>query len=137
MTIDSCDPAAPVSVLHLHGEADENVPPAGGKGPKGISGVTWPPVLDGLHRIAAAEDCPEPHAVTDPEQPELEIQTWSPCAAGTEITYVLVPGADHAWMGTKLLRQADPVGPSFAGFESSEAIWAFLASHPRQEPGPD
>jgi polyhydroxybutyrate depolymerase len=132
MTIDECDPAEPVSMLHLHGEADENVPPQGGKGTKGISGVTWPPVLDGLEALAAAEDCPEPVPVDDPDDPELIVQRWSPCADGTEIEYVLVPGADHAWMGGRLQRQADPTGPSFAGFESSVAIWAFLASHPRR-----
>jgi hypothetical protein len=131
MEIDSSDPAVPVSMLHIHGKADENVPIAGGKGTKGISGVDWKPVIDGLRTIAAAQDCPPPETVADPVRPELEIQRWAPCADDTTIELVVVPGADHAWMGTKLLRQPDPTGASFAGFESSEAIWSFLAAHPR------
>lgn len=131
MSIESCDPAEPVSMLHLHGEADENVPPQGGRGTKGISGVDWNPVIDGLRALARAEGCPDPEPVTGPDRPDLKIQRWSPCDGGTELEYVLVPGADHAWMGAKLLREPDPTGPSFAGFESSEAIWAFLAAHPR------
>lgn len=137
MSIDRCDPAVPVSMLHLHGAADENVPPQGGRGTRGISGVTWNPALDGLRTIAAAESCPDPVAVTDADHPDLAIQRWSPCAAGTTIEYVLVPGADHAWMGGPRQRRAEPTdagGPSGAGavgFDSSEAIWAFLAAHPR------
>lgn len=131
MEIDICAPAQPVSMLHIHGEADENMPPLGGEGSKGISGVAWNPALDGLHTIAAAQHCPAPQPVTDPVRPDLKIQRWSPCAAGTTIEYVLVPGADHAWMRTKLLREPDRTGASPAGFESSEAIWAFLAAHPR------
>lgn len=131
MSIDSCDPPVPVSMLHLHGDADENVPPQGGRGTKGISGVEWRPAMDGLRSIAAADGCPdEPATVTDPDQPELTIQRWAPCADSTVVEYVLVPGADHAWMGADAGPRS-PSGPPFAGFDSSAAIWAFLAAHPR------
>ena len=131
MSIDSCDPPAPVSMLHLHGEADENVPPQGGKGTKGISGVDWRPALDGLRTIATADGCPdEPATVTVPDQPDLKIERWAPCDDGTVVEYVLVPGANHAWMGAEA-GPLSPSGPPFAGFDSSAAIWAFLAEHPR------
>jgi polyhydroxybutyrate depolymerase len=129
MEIDSCDPAQPVSMLHLHGLADENVPIEGGVG-KGISATDWNPVLDGLRKIAAAQGCPEPTTVNDPDQPELQIQRWSPCEDDTTIEYVLVPGANHAWMGADG-GELSPSGTPFAGFDSTEAIWAFLAAHPR------
>ena len=132
MSIDTCDPPVPVSMLHLHGEADENVPPQGGKGSKGISGVEWRPVLDGLRTFAAADGCPAGSTVVvDPDRPELTIQRWAPCGDGTVVEYVLVPGANHAWMGAAAGGRS-PSGTPFAGFDSSAAIWSFLAAHPRR-----
>ena len=39
--VDACDPAAPISFLHIHGAADTNIPIDGGRG-QGISGVDVP-----------------------------------------------------------------------------------------------
>ena len=130
MAIDDCDPVEPVSMLHLHGLADASVPVEGGVG-EGITKTNWNPVIDGLQELAAAEGCPEPTTVTDPDQPELQIQRWSPCDDGTTIEYVLVPDANHAWMGASG-GELSPSGTPFAGFDSSEAIWTFLAAHPRR-----
>ena len=41
--IDDCAPTQPVSVMHIHGTADQNLPIDGGVGPKSVAGVDFPP----------------------------------------------------------------------------------------------
>ena len=124
--VDACDPAAPISFLHIHGAADTNIPIDGGRG-QGISGVAYPSPRDSVRRLAAADGCPADPATTTAAPATTE--TWAPCDAGTVIEFVTVAGATHAWMGAAPARAGAPV--PFGGYDSSAAVWAFLAAHPR------
>jgi polyhydroxybutyrate depolymerase len=124
--VDACDPAAPISFLHIHGAADMNIPIDGGRG-EGISGVTFPSPRESVRRLAAADGCPADPATTTAAPTTTE--TWAPCAADTVIEFVTVAGATHAWMGAEPARAGAPV--PFAGYDSSAAIWTFLTGHPR------
>jgi polyhydroxybutyrate depolymerase len=128
--IPSCQPSQPVSVIHIHGTADQNVPIDGGKGAKGISNVAFNPPIDGIRTFAAADGCP-----TDPRttaRGDVTTDAWAPCRASAEVEFVRVTGANHAWMGHPASKVAEVVvGTPYMGFDSSAEIWAFLAAHPR------
>jgi polyhydroxybutyrate depolymerase len=124
--VDECDPAAPISFLHIHGAADTNIPIDGGHD-QGISGVDFPSPRESVRRLATADGCPPDPATTTAAPATTE--TWAPCAAGTVIKFVTVAGATHAWMGAEPARAGAPV--PFAGYDSTAAVWAFLAAHPR------
>jgi len=132
--VDTCTPARPVSVFHLHGTADTNHPIDGGTG-SGVSGVAFRPARTAVEALAAADGCtPTPVPGTDPANPDLAVETWSGCRAGTQVRLVAVTGASHAWMGRAAASPgaAALVGEPYPGLDASRAIWSFLAAHPRR-----
>lgn len=124
--VEPCEPARPVSVLHVHGSDDANVPIDGGVGPEGISGVDFWPVRRGLAAIAAADGCAsEPEVRTMGQDPVLTIETWDGCEGGSVVELVVVEGAGHAWMGPGGTgRRGDAVD---VGYDSTAEIWGFLS----------
>ena len=124
-----CEPSAPVSLVHVHGTADENLPITGGVGPKGLSGVDFTPPVDGIETYAAADGCDEPAVTTDGD---ITTTTWPGCRDDTGVTFVKIEGASHAWPGGTGAANERLVGPAYAGFDASAEIWAFLAAHPRE-----
>lgn len=130
LAVDSCNPSKPVSVLHIHGAADENAPIDGGRGSRSISGVDARPAADGVRTIAAANRCPSTPART--EAGDFTTELWSPCRDGTEVQLVKVRGASHGWMGSDGNPVSDRiVGEPYQGLDASAEIWTFLAAHPR------
>jgi polyhydroxybutyrate depolymerase len=121
LTFDGCSPSVPVSVLHVHGANDANVPIDGGVG-SGMSGVDWPSVRDGLDLMATAAGCDaEPDEVVADGTTRT---TWQGCEQATSVESIVVAAGAHAWMrpgGSGRRGDADDVG-----FDSTETIWAFL-----------
>lgn len=131
LEVTPCRPSRPVSLLHIHGTADRNVPIDGGPGSEGPSNADFNPPLDGIRTIVAADGCPAdptvgPAGLVDPANTDLDVQTWQPCDAGAVVQFVEVAGAAHAWMGhtTGGGPNADP----YLRLDSSLTIWTFLAS---------
>ncbi|MGZ6979192.1 MAG: alpha/beta hydrolase family esterase [Acidimicrobiia bacterium] len=131
LELDDCRPARPVSLLHIHGTADQNVPIGGGIGAEAISGVSFRPPIDGIRTFAELDGCPAtPSHSTDPANADVSIQTWGPCDDGTEVRFMTVAGAPHAWMGSRSVIQR-PGNVPYAKLDSSAVIWQFLITHPR------
>jgi polyhydroxybutyrate depolymerase len=125
--VDTCDPAQPVSVMHVHGTADENVPLAGGVGSESIAGVDFPPPHQGFDTLAAADGCPAP---TEATEGDLTIERREPCDGGTAMMFVTIAGAPHPWPGgTGRARPASQAG--YAGYDATAELVAFLLAHPR------
>jgi len=125
--VDDCRPSRPVSLRHIHGSADTNLPIDGGVGTTGISGVDFPSPRAGIRSLAAADGCPRA-PVTKRAGPATR-QIWRPCDRGTTIEFVTVQDANHAWMGSTAVRPGAPT--PFPDYDSSTASWEFLAAHPR------
>ena len=121
LTYEGCSPSRPVSVLHVHGANDANVPIDGGVG-SGVSGVDWPSVREGLDVMATAAGCAaEPDEVVADGTTRT---TWQGCAPATAVESIVVDQGAHAWMrpgGSGRRGDADDVG-----FDTTETIWAFL-----------
>jgi polyhydroxybutyrate depolymerase len=121
-----CAPSQPVSVVHIHGTADQNVPYTGGRGSRSLVPRNDRAVPAVVERWASVDGCaPQPGveqwgAVTQ--------QSWRPCRDGTEVTLYTIEGGGHSWPGgDRMARVLDP--PSDA-LEATAAIWAFFAAHP-------
>ena len=125
--IETCDPAAPVSLIHVHGTADPNVPLEGGVG-SGVAGVAFRPTQESLDAVMAPQGCDdEPVEATDQPEPGVSTSTWS-CPDGVEVQLALVDGGEHGWFGgSRSGRRDDPVT-----VDSSALIWDFLSQHPRR-----
>jgi len=109
-----CQPAAPVSLLAIHGADDAEVPLAGGYG-SGVSHADFTPPATAAAAVAAGDGCDGvPTAAPDADLAGAQVSTWPGCPAGIAVQLVVVPGAGHAWMSTT---------PALA--------WAFLAAHPQ------
>jgi len=127
--IETCDPAQPVSLLHVHGTADENLPIAGGVGPRSIAGVDFPPPTDGFATLADQDGCPDAEEIADPGS-DVTVTRRQPCDGGTAATFVTIEGASHAWPGGTP-RATPPSGAGYAGYDATAEIVAFLLDHPR------
>jgi polyhydroxybutyrate depolymerase len=134
LAVPACPATAAVSLLHLHGSDDENVPIGGGSGIGRSSGVTFRPAGDSVAVVASAGGCaPEPAApVTDSGNEDLRISTWTGCPPGVDAQLIAVDGAAHAWMGHDRGPVVEGlVGEPYADLDASRALWAFVAAHPR------
>ena len=118
LAIDPCHPAQPVSVLHIHGDADLAHPIEGGKGPAGVLGIEFPPAAEGFDALAALNLCPKGVVTTDEAR---RVDLREPCARGTTQKFVTIRGADHTWGGA---RPDDDLTAEIA---------EFLLTHPRKQ----
>lgn len=132
--VDACAPTRPVSLIHIHGTADQNHPINGGVGTNGISRINFRSAIEGIRTFAAVERVPLTSSdVPDPKNPDVVRTTWGPDARGTEVQFVSVRGASHAWMGPMPQSRigARLTGKQYTRLNASETIWEFLAAHPR------
>ncbi len=128
----TCRPRVPVSAMEMHGTDDQNIPIDGGRGTRGVSGTTFPPPVGALETLARADRCATPVIAPDPSNRAVTTETWSPCRRSTQVEWVKVAGANHAWMGHGSPASSARLvgGPPFMGFDSSQAVWSFLVAHP-------
>jgi polyhydroxybutyrate depolymerase len=127
--VDPCNPVRPVSVFHIHGTADTNIPIDGGKG-SGPSNTDFGPPRDAVGAFALADRCSSgPTISTDANNPDVVATTWNGCTSDVEVRFVTVDGASHAWMGHDRTSAAltTLTDAPYTGFDSSRAIWSFLA----------
>jgi polyhydroxybutyrate depolymerase len=121
-----CHPSQPVSVFHLHGLADSNIPIDGGRG-SGPSAVEFPSPREAASGFAALDGCQVgPTEQSDSSNADVLSRRWSQCADGSTVQFVTVTGASHAWMGHPTSAQ-NLVGPPYMALDASRAIWSFLA----------
>jgi polyhydroxybutyrate depolymerase len=127
VVVTPCKPVTAVSVIHIHGAEDENVPVAGGIGRKALTRAVYPPVKSSIQLWAAADGC----GPAQPTRPSAEVteSRYSDCQGGTMVVYDLVAGGGHSWPGgERMARFLDPPSPAMA---ATPAIWRFFAAHPK------
>jgi polyhydroxybutyrate depolymerase len=125
--VDDCAPSRPVSVMHIHGTADQHLPIDGGVGPKSIAAVDFPPPRDGFATLAAADGCTAPTATVEGV---VTTQRSAPCEAGTAAVFVTIEGAEHPWPGGTP-GSSPNIGDGYAGYDATAELVAFLLAHPR------
>ena len=122
-----CTPAAPVSVLMIHGTADQNLPYNGGIGSKALDPHEVRSVQYALDTWVRLDRCPPAPAADS--TPALVHRAFAHCAGDTSVELYTIIGGGHAWpKGNRLSRLLD--APSDA-LDASRAIWDFFTKHPR------
>jgi polyhydroxybutyrate depolymerase len=110
-----CKPSAPVSVLQVHGDADEVVRYEGGVLPIREARAPFPGARATVERWAKLDAC-SPEAEHRALAPGVDSDRWDGCGRGATVELRTVRGGRH------LL----PLGRA-----QGEAIWSFLTAHPR------
>lgn len=119
MLTSQCHPDRPVSVIEIHGTADELVPYSGGAMPRGsATGDTRVPSTPAVaERWANLDGCG-----TTPERHTREPVTtlsWTECRAGTAVRLITIEGAEHTWY-------APGFGPVNGAVDATQAITDFF-----------
>lgn len=126
--VDGCDPAVPVSVVHVHGTADENLPLAGGVGARSIAAVDFPSPVTGFATLADADGCPP---ATETTVGDVTVAARGPCDGGTAAEFVTIEGAEHPWPGAPAAAAARSSGRPYPGYDATADVVGFLLAHPR------
>jgi polyhydroxybutyrate depolymerase len=122
-----CHPSRPVSVLIIHGTADENLPYNGGVGRKALDKHDVRPVSFAVDSWKKFDRCPD--AALTSAHDGVTHSAWSPCADGTAVELYKIESGGHAWPGgQRMARILD--APSNA-LDATQTAWAFFTAHPR------
>jgi polyhydroxybutyrate depolymerase len=109
-----CEPADPVSVIHLHGLSDPSMPYEDAD-----VGDAWTErwsVLGSIAFWAEFDGCSDPPRI---EQTGIATHTaYSGCKDGTAVELYALRGIGHAWPPAEI-------------FPATQTIWDFFAAHPK------
>lgn len=96
----ACKPSEPVSILHIHGTADETIAYEGGSVAAGVE--AYPGAEESIGGWISSNACPEapPHETTADlvstvDGPETTQTTFGPCAKDTEVVLWSLAGGSH------------------------------------------
>jgi polyhydroxybutyrate depolymerase len=124
-----CEPSEPVSVLVIHGTADQHVLFEGGV--PAVSADTHERTDRSVHYAMAywaARDGCSLEPIRDQTGTVIH-EVYPDCGAGLGVELLAVEGGTHAWPGAgKFSSQGDE--PSRA-LDASEAMWTFFEAHPK------
>lgn len=119
LEIPKCAASKGTNLLTIHGDADENHPIDGGRGPKSIANVDFVSMAQTLSVWTSAMACGAPTTTTDGP---LTTTNWAGCKDGTVARYIIVAGASHGWPGSAA---ASGDTPSQA-LDATSTVWAFF-----------
>jgi polyhydroxybutyrate depolymerase len=107
MTFDNpCEPTRAVSIIHIHGLADETHPFEGG----GFMNFT--PAEDGIETWVALNSCTD-SVIQEGEGRGVMETIYSSCQDGAIVELITIDNLGHEWRA-----------------QSTETIWMFFAAHP-------
>jgi polyhydroxybutyrate depolymerase len=110
-SVTACAPQRPVSILEIHGTADQT--------------VAYESVSDFVTGWVLRDGCTGGPALTH-LAPGVDRFDWAPCTGGTEVEHVRIDGGAHAWPGAT---PPDPGPP--APISATAEAWRFFAAHTR------
>ena len=116
MILDDCSPSRPVSVIAIHGTADDVVPIGGGRIAGGATKPA-PPATAVAERWASLDGCPD--GARTESRGGVTTAAWSDCAGGTRVQLVTVDGGGHNWF-------LPVYGPPNGALDATEAITKFF-----------
>lgn len=131
--VPDCRPALPVSVFHLHGTSDTNMPINGGKG-SGLSATVFVSARSAVDAMATVNGCnvASPKSLVASNS-DVTALSWTNCKSNSEVRFVTVKNATHAWMGhaAQSAGSASYVGEPYPNLDATRAILSFVLSKTR------
>ena len=125
-TVSSCSPSGAVSVIHIHGSADQNVPLLGGVGAKSFDKDPKPPVVESINFWVRKLGAPAQPQSSTTGNVRKDVYKGS---AG-EVVFYLISGGGHSWPGGD--RMLDSLDPPSSDMAATSVIWQFFAAHPKR-----
>lgn len=129
-TLSSADCPNPqgVSVLHIHGTNDQNVPFTGGVGADTGGRANWPPVQRGLQYFTSGNQClGQPQSMRISNDTSCTINR---CGNNEQVQLCLVQGGGHAWPGAQPAQwQINRNVKVSQSFNATDYIARFLLAH--------
>ncbi|MGH3611023.1 MAG: alpha/beta hydrolase family esterase [Pseudonocardia sp.] len=113
--VTTCPAPEPISVVAVHGTADQVVPLAGGTG---TGQVRFPPLDGSLGPFHAAAGCPGAPQVSS-EGPAT-VSTWR-CPGGRTVVRNVIEGLSHAWPGA-----GPEAGTNDGPADATGFVWSHL-----------
>ena len=124
------DPVKPLSVITIHGLADDDIVYEGGVSlHRGGTRTFWS-VEESVGFWVRHNGCHPDAAATELNQGHVRVHTWGACSDDTEVVLYHIEDWGHVWPGryfTAELEEADPL----KDFDAAEIIWDFFKSHTR------
>jgi polyhydroxybutyrate depolymerase len=134
-----CPSPAPISVIHIHGTADQTIPYTGGMGKRdnGGAGAAGPVRIDGppvptlISTWRGIDRCARP-SVSSAGPVTTSVAN---CPDGRSVELITIAGAGHQWPGQPgpnpaIARALQLDRPSTA-LDATETIWRFFNAHPK------
>lgn len=123
-----CPSPAPVSVIHIHGTADRNIPYQGGRG-EGFAHIDGPAVPGLIATWRTTDHCDPPATAVSGS---VTTSTAS-CPGGRAVELITITGAGHQWPGSPpkpLIQRLLGTDPPSTALSATDTIWRFFAAHP-------
>jgi polyhydroxybutyrate depolymerase len=123
-----CPAPAPISVLHIHGLADRNVPYDGSPG-TGIASIHGPPVPEVITMWRTVDGCPPPASTVNGA---VTVST-ADCPGGRAVELITISDAGHQWPGSDASPIQGVLGldPPSTDIDATQIIAALFTAHPR------
>lgn len=123
-----CPSPAPVSVIHIHGTADHNIPYDGGPG-TGRARIDGPPVPSVVAAWRTVDHCADPSIMSRPPV----TTSVAACPDGRAVELITIAGAGHQWPGAPdrpLIQRLLGTDPPSTALNATTTIWRFFIQHP-------
>jgi polyhydroxybutyrate depolymerase len=124
-----CPAPAPLSVIHVHGTADKNIPYQGGEG-DGVAHIDGPSAPSLNARWRDIDHCAAPATKTA----GVVTTSTAACPGGRTVELITIAGAGHQWPGAvpnPLAQRLLHTDPPSTALNATQVIWQFFAAHPR------
>lgn len=118
---DSCKPARPVPMMHIHGTSDLVVAYDGG----GIGANES--VATSVATLRTADGCPAGNGTEVYAKEDVTCTEWGPCNAASHVRLCKVQGGGHQWPGGEDLPYGGSASPNL---DATNAIADFFEKHP-------
>ncbi len=122
-----CQPARPISIMHIHAMDDENVPFNGGsgKGLVGKTGYSFTSVPDTISKWVSIDKSGEaPQRVLN--KPGAYCDLYADGLDGTQVKLCVTRTGGHSWPGGQKPRAASDAASTT--FSATDVIWSFFSS---------
>ena len=123
-SIETCQPANPISVIAVHGTEDRNIPYES-TNPYAVTARYY------IQAWAERNGC-SPDPLTEQITGKVSKESWPNCFEDVEVVLFTVEGGRHEWPGSAYGPGPYPEGLE-PNFYASEAIWDFFASNPKRK----
>jgi polyhydroxybutyrate depolymerase len=132
--VPACTPAAPISIMFMHGTQDPLVKIDGGViARRNSRSVSLREAVDFWRRVNHASDLPSRTELPDRQADGTHVrrELYRSTSDEVEVVVYTIEGGGHTWPGGVQYLPVSLVGRTSANLDATEAIWAFFQRHHR------